>query len=82
MIVVFIFAQRHCIDINNESVTVTVDIKDTTEQRDGTNTTETVNINQSTIIVPNITDAPEHKSAMEWCNETYPTSKGTHYTVC
>lgn len=71
----------HCIDTNNETMTVAVDIKETTTPSDGINTTDT--IKQTTIAadggggVENITEAPEHKSAMELCNETFPTSKGT-----
>lgn len=65
--------------MNNEPVTVAiVDVKETTEQRGGINTTETININPSTNAVENTTElAPDDKSAMEWCNETFSTPKGT-----
>lgn len=86
LIIVFIFVQLfHCIDTNNESVTMAVDIKETPAQGDGINTTETINIKQTTAAaadgdvaaVENITQTAEHRSAMEICNETFPTPKGT-----
>lgn len=82
LLVAFIFVQLfHCIDTNDESVTVAVDIKETTTQGDGTSTTETITIKQTATAaagtVENITLAPEHRSAIEICNETFPTPKGT-----
>lgn len=66
----------YCIDVNNE--TVTVDIKETTTHTDGISITEIITINQTTMGTgENITEAPEHKSAMEICNETFPTPKGS-----
>lgn len=62
--------------MNNEPVTLAIDIRETTTQADGINTTETITINNQTVTVENITQAPEHKSAMEMCNETFPTPKG------
>lgn len=63
-----------------------VDIKETTIQGDRINTTEnSTYINQTTntagggATAENITQAPEHKSAIEMCNETFPTPKGTAY---
>lgn len=62
--------------MNNETVTVAVDIKETTTHEDGINTTDTITINQTTSAMENITQAPEHRTAMEICNETFPTPKG------
>lgn len=77
LIVVFIFVKLfYCIDMNNETVTVAVDIKETTTHEDGINTTDTITINQTTSAMENITQAPEHRTAMEICNETFPTPKG------
>lgn len=81
LIVVFVFVELfYCTDVNNESVTVAdADIiKEIATQMDGFNTTDTtITINNQTVTVENsTTQAPEQKSAMEMCNETFPTPKG------
>lgn len=78
LIVVFIFAELfYCIDTNNETVTVAIDIRETTTPVDGINATETITINNQTVTVENVTQAPVQRSAMEMCNETFPTAKGS-----
>lgn len=75
---VFIVVQQfYCIVMYNETVTVAVDMKDTTTTpADGNNTTDiNTSINQTTS-AENITQPPEHISAIELCNETFPTPQG------
>lgn len=77
-IVAFLFVELfHCSDIDDETVTVAIDIKEIATQVDGINTTETITINNQTVTVENTTQAPEQRSVMEMCNETFATPKGT-----
>lgn len=77
-IVGFLFVELfYCSDINDEAVTVAIDINEIATQANGINTTETITINNQTVTVENTTQAPENKSPMEMCNETFPTPKGT-----
>lgn len=77
IVVLFIFVEVFDCSIDMNNGTLAIDKKETTTHGDGINITETITVNQTTTALgENTTQAPELRSAMEICNETFPTPKG------
>lgn len=75
----FIFAKLcYCIDVSNGTVTATETVESVVEESSNTssNTTEINSSNQTTKFDSTI-QPPENGDAIQICNRTYPTPKGT-----
>lgn len=77
-VLVFIFAKVfYCIDVSNETVTVSVSVpKETNGSTIPSNVTESGVTDQNTNL-ETTTQPLENVDAMQMCNQSFPTPKGT-----
>lgn len=77
IIYVFIFAKLfHCIDVSNETM-----VEVSNESTNIINTTESNSLNQTTKFDGSI-QPHENGDAMQMCNQSFPTPKGTVFDIC
>lgn len=69
----------HCIDVSNETVAVTTNMPvDVSDNASDSNVTQSsVVTNQTTTPAESTTQLPDADNAMQMCNKTFPTPKGT-----